>query len=163
MTFDVADLYRSLRGRLFLTDPKTLGLSPDSGERFWGVIVDIGVENGVVSLVVLRDGTTSLYFSNGGGMIGLGEHDEIHPKADRVLTLAEDYVLEGPEAERDTLPSEGSTRFNFLGFTGARAIDGEDEELEAPDHPLHPLFETVHDLIALAQAIDDKRRATDLK
>ncbi len=150
-------MYRSLRGRLFLTDPKTLGLSPSEDERFWGLVVDIGVETGVATLVVLRDGTISLYFSNGGGLIGLGQHDEMHEKADRLLSLAEDFSLEGPEAEKDTLPSEDATRFNFLGFNGARAMEEPDEALELDDHPLHPLWEAAHDIIAAAQAIDDKR------
>lgn len=157
MTFDVADVYRSLRGRLFLTDPKTLGLSPDGEQRFWGLMVDMGVEQGVATLVVLRDGSISLYFSNGGGVIGLGQHDALHDKAAAVLALAEEFSLEGPDADRDTLPSEGFTRFNFLGYGGARAVEEEDEALDAGAHALSPLYNAAHDLIAAAEEIEEKR------
>jgi hypothetical protein len=159
MAFEVADIYRSLRGRLFLTDPKTMGVSPDGEDRFWGIVVDIGAENGVVTLAVLRDGSISLYFSNGGYLIGLGQHDELHDKAEAVLTLAEQFTLEGPDADRDSLPSDGETRFNFLGINGARAVELEDGELEDPMHPLSPLYTAVHDLLAAAETIDDKRAA----
>lgn len=157
MSFDVADIYRSLRGRLFLTDPKTLGLSPEGGERFWGLMVDVGVESGVATLAVLRDGSISLYLSNGGGVIGLGQHDALHEKAAKLLELAEQFSLEGPEAERDTLPSEGFTRFNFLGFGGARAVEEEDENLEDGAHALSPLYEAAHDLLAAAEEVEMKR------
>jgi hypothetical protein len=157
MTFDVADMYRSLRGRLFLTDPKTLGLSSDGEERFWGMMVDIGIENGVATLVVLRDGSISLYLSNGGGVIGLGQHDALHEKAAKILELAESFSLEGPEAERDTLPSEGFTRFNFLGYNGVRAVEEDDQELEDGAHALSPLYNAAHDLLAAAEDMEEKR------
>lgn len=156
MPFEVADVYRSLRGRLFITDPKTLGLVPNEDERFWGLVVDIGAESGVVTLVVLRDGTISLYFSNGGALIGLDQHDQLHEPAATVLRLAEDYTLEGPEAERDSLPSDGFSRFNFLGFNGVRSVEEDDGDLEE-GHPLTPLYRAVHELIAAAVAIDEKR------
>ena len=157
MTFEVADIYRSLRGRLFLTDPRTLGLTPDGDERFWGFMADMGIDEGVATLVVLRDGSISLYLSNGAGLIGLGQHDELHEKAAKVMDLAEAFSLEGPEADRDSLPSEGFTRFNFLGFNGARAVEEEDEDLEEGQHALSPLFEAVHDLLEAAETIDEKR------
>lgn len=155
--FEVSELYRGLRGRLFLTDPKILGLAPDGDERFWGLVVDMGVENGVATLVVLRDGSISLYFSNGGGLIGLGQHDELHELARAILDLAEQFTLEGPEADRDSLPSEGDTRFNFLGYTGGvRAIEEKDEDLEE-GHALSPLFNAAHDLVAAAEKADSRR------
>ncbi len=156
MTFETSELYRSLRGRLFLTDPKTLGILPEPDQKFWGVMVDIGVESGVATLVVLRDGSISLYMSTGGGMIGLGQHDTLHQKADKIFELAEDFTLEGPDAERDTLPSEGSTRFNFLGYHGARSVEETEETLEE-GHPLSPLHTAVHDLIEAAESVDGKR------
>jgi len=158
MTFDIDDMYRSLRGRLFMTDPASLGLTPDGDDRFWGVMADIGVEKGVVSLVVLRDGTISLYFSNGGGIIGLGQHDEMHAKADLVLELAEQFTLEGPDADKESYPSDGSTTFTFLGYKGVRGIEVEDGELEDKEHPLSALYNAVHDLIAAAEQVDEKRR-----
>lgn len=155
--FEVADIYRSLRGRLFLTDPKTIGLAPEGENRFWGLMVDIGIESGVATLAVLRDGSISLYLSNGGGMIGLGQHDALHPLADKLLELAERFSLEGPEADRDSLPGEGATRFNFLGFGGTRAIEENDEDLEDGKHALSPLYEAAHALIAAAEEVADER------
>ena len=154
---EIADIYRSLRGRLFLTDPKSLDVIQTDEERFWGLAVDVGLESGVATLVVLRDGSISLYFSNGGGLIGLGVNDELHAKASKILELAEDFTLEGPLADRDSLPSEGETRFNFLSFSGARSVEEEDENLEDGQHALSPLYEAAHDLIAAIEAVDDRR------
>ena len=156
-------MYRSLRGRLFMTDPASLGLTPDGEDRFWGLVVDIGTDTGVVTLVVLRDGTISLYLSTGGGIIGLGQHDELHPHADLVLSLAEQFTLEGPDADKDAYPSDGSTTFTFLGYKGNRAVEVEDAELEDEAHPLSKLFNAVHDLIAASERLDEKQGGTKRK
>ena len=36
----------------------------------WGVLMELGLEQGVATMVAFADGTVSLYFSGGGGIIG---------------------------------------------------------------------------------------------
>jgi hypothetical protein len=40
----------------------------------FGVLMETGYPEAVMSLPALSDGTASLYFSNGGGIIGAGGH-----------------------------------------------------------------------------------------
>lgn len=41
------------------------------------VVLDVGTENGAYSLLVISDGTCSLYYENGGGIIGAGGHKNV--------------------------------------------------------------------------------------
>ena len=68
----VADIYQGLRQQVLTLDPLSLGLDPSASNRVWGVLMETGYPEAVASLVVIADGTVSLYFSNGGGIIGVG-------------------------------------------------------------------------------------------
>src|SRR5687768_16870875 len=49
---------------------------PD-GDGIRAVVFDWGIGDGAATLVAFDDGTTSLYFSGGGGVIGAGAHDAV--------------------------------------------------------------------------------------
>jgi hypothetical protein len=64
-----------LRERALAVAALELGLAPTAARpRVWGVVMETGHAEGGATLVVFAEGTTSLYFSNGGGIIGAGEH-----------------------------------------------------------------------------------------
>src|SRR5512140_657648 len=67
------ELFHDLRMNALTRGPAEFGISRDRyPEDVWGILVEIGLEEGSLSLVVLADGSTSLYFSSGGGVIGAG-------------------------------------------------------------------------------------------
>jgi hypothetical protein len=54
-----------------LTTRADIGVSSASSEGVpLGVLMETGYDSATVTLFALSDGTTSLYFSNGGGVIG---------------------------------------------------------------------------------------------
>jgi len=57
-----------------------------------GVVFDVGLDDGVVTLISLVDGTTSLYTSFGGGYLGAGENAEIAQKSIGLATATENYL-----------------------------------------------------------------------
>jgi hypothetical protein len=64
---DRAAVSRDLRERIFAIMPGEFGIAPGPGhERVWAVLVETGYPQAVASLITVADGTTSLYFSNGG-------------------------------------------------------------------------------------------------
>ena len=50
--------------------------------------MDTRYPEAVMTLVALADGTTSLYFSNGGGMIGGGQHSRVAAATKRLVEIA---------------------------------------------------------------------------
>ena len=56
----------------------------------WGVVMDTGLaDDGWHSLVVLADGTTSLYTSAAFGIIGAGTHEQVRLASDALLASTE--------------------------------------------------------------------------
>lgn len=53
--------------------------------RVWGAMMEMRMGNADVSLVAVAEGSTSLYFSNGGGIIGGGEHERVRAANRKLL------------------------------------------------------------------------------
>ena len=114
---DPAETIRGLRQHALTVSAADLGLAPTADRmQVWGVLMETGFPEAVATLVVLGDGTTSLYFSNGGGIIGAGEHDAVRAAARELLSSAEEH-LDGFTAVTTTpLP-----RWGTFGFTCVRS------------------------------------------
>jgi hypothetical protein len=71
--YETAEIYMSLRQQIFDL-PKT---NSDFGQSDrWAILMETGLADACYTLVAVADGSASLYFSNGGGIIGGGEHPE---------------------------------------------------------------------------------------
>jgi hypothetical protein len=90
--YQVADIYRRLREQVFAVDPLTIGIENDGSRNIYGMIMETGYEDAVVSLIAVGDGTVSIYFSTGGGILGIGEHDKPRQVCFRYLNEAESYL-----------------------------------------------------------------------
>jgi hypothetical protein len=73
--YQMADVYRDLRQQVLTLDPAKIGLPSSDKNQIHGVLMETGYPEAVATLVTIADGTVSLYFSNGGGIIGVGQHE----------------------------------------------------------------------------------------
>jgi hypothetical protein len=112
---------------------------------------------GVYSLVVLADGTTSLYFSTGGGIIGAGEHASVRQAAAAMLTEANRLRSETKLTESTPLPSSGQVVFYLLSNTGTLTGSGAEAELGGGKGQLSPLFFAGHNVIGEIRKTQDAR------
>jgi hypothetical protein len=91
-----------LRDRLLRGSPSAYGM--DVTLPVWGVVMEEGVEGGSYTLVALADGTASIYFSNGGGVLGGKEVPAVNAAAKR-------WVARATEDLRCTKPSAPCARW----------------------------------------------------
>ncbi|MBB5868907.1 hypothetical protein F4553_002286 [Allocatelliglobosispora scoriae] len=143
-------MFLQLRGHLLSTDPETVGLA--RSERFpeaWGLMMETAYPQGAVSLVALADGTTSLYFSNGGGIIGGGEHQHIARASITAVGLLQTFAADMPVEAEAALPGPGHTIIRALGYAGHRSIEAAEDDLGYGRHQLSPVFHAVHRVIAM--------------
>jgi hypothetical protein len=124
-----------------------------------GVMMDMGYDTAVVSILGLADGTTSIYISNGGGMIGMGENPDAAAVSKRWVEVAEAALPVLTEGGVDRLPEDGMIGFNVL-TTGPRFSGGASEsELAGGSHPLSPLYAAGQDVIGQIRIVDEARKA----
>jgi hypothetical protein len=143
-----AEMASSLRAMVLGLAPGGIGLTPQSSPgKVWGVVMETGMERGSYTLVVLADGTTSLYFSNGGGIIGAGERQPVREASREFLMLANCFTDAAAPVESTALPSNGSTQFFLLTFDGLLSYTAPEAELGEQRDPLSPLFHAGHAVI----------------
>ncbi|HEY2979685.1 MAG TPA: hypothetical protein VGJ22_00770, partial [Anaerolineales bacterium] len=90
---DPSEVFMGLRGRIFALDPNEVGLqqSPEQ-PNVWGMLTEFGQPGGAATIVSLADGTTSMYTSSGGGVIGAGQHAGPAEATKSLLKVGEGYV-----------------------------------------------------------------------
>jgi hypothetical protein len=141
---DPDPVYLKLRSQIVKMSPVEAGIFPsDEFPNVWGILVESGYEEGVATLVCLADGTASLYFGTGGGMLGGALIPEVASAAVALVEEAEWYykamqlVSDGPDEY--PLPAIGRVRFYILTFRGTFTAEAGQAELDG-DHLLAPLF-----------------------
>jgi hypothetical protein len=92
----------------------TVGSAIPRETNLLGVVVDMPRAGGYASLVALGDGTTSLYTSVGGGVIGAGAHEAVSAAAARLLEVLSERKLMFPADERVDLPPPEFVQITLL-------------------------------------------------
>lgn len=158
--FKLAENYVLLRNLVFTKKPDAIGVvGPAKPEDVWGVVMETGYPEAIATLVALADGSVSLYFSNGGGMIGMGSHEGPQRAAQALLTMAPQFRANCEATTKYPLPRKSCVRFYLLTQRATLTAEAGEEDLGNDRHPLSPLFHQAHDLIAKIRAIDEKENA----
>jgi hypothetical protein len=110
--------------------------------------METGYPQAVATLVVFGDGTTSLYFSNGGGVIGAGEHDVVRAAGETLLSSAEAHLDDFAVAVGTPLPEVGRVRFYVRTFNATLSAEANEEDLGEGRHQLSPVFHAGHSVIS---------------
>jgi hypothetical protein len=128
--------------------------SPDA--PVWGVLMEMGVRNGSATLLALADGTTSLYFSSGGGVIGGQGHESVRRANASLLAEANRLVSLLTPTTDYPLPAAGTTNFYARTDSGVLTGGGADEELGRDRHDLSSLFLAGHAVLTELRLITER-------
>jgi len=158
-----SDVYNGLRGQVFGLDPAKIGLSASSSNRVWGLLMETGYPEAVSTLVTIADGTVSLYFSNGGGIIGVGQHDGPRNALHDLLSTAPEFLLQAKPTRVFPLPTMGHTRFYFMTFDGVFTVEATEDDLGNNRVSLSPLFYKAQEVITQARLAEEKSQQSVTK
>jgi hypothetical protein len=157
-----AEVSAGLRDQAFTVQPDQVGARQSPGQNSaWGLIMETGYPNGVASLVTFIDGTTSMYFSNGGGVIGAGEHAEVRNASKALLASVATYLKEFSPVAEHPLPGVGLVRFYARTFDGVLSTEAGENDLGEGRHRLSPLFHAGHRVIGHLRQISEKSRRSE--
>jgi hypothetical protein len=156
--YSLAENYVVLRDAVFSTNPDTLRIvGAASPEGIWCVVMETGYPGAVATLVAVADGSVSLYFSNGGGIIGLGGQEGPQRASRALLDAAPEFRNAFEPTTKYPLPRESHVRFYLLTRESVLTCEAKEEELGG-EHALSPLFSMAHELITQIRIVDEKRQ-----
>ena len=154
-----AQPYIQLRQRILSLKPAELGLAPSAASPdVWGVMVELGYEEGFATLVSLADGTTSLHYSTGGGLLGRADYAPLAEASRALVIAAQKYIHQMPITTDFSLPEAGHVRFLLLAYTGIFATDASEKSLVSGDHPLATLFQRTQEILGQLRTLAEKKR-----
>jgi hypothetical protein len=152
----LAPVFKKLRDQIIALTPAELQLAPTADlPHVWAAFMEMSVSDSVASLLASAEGTSSLYFGTGGGIIGAGKHPQVRA-ANRRFLVAIDAALDALRPVTEfPLPGPGCIRFAVLTHDGKRGADVSEDELKAGAHPLSKSFLAGHELIAYLRAAQE--------
>ena len=138
-----AGLREAVLSRAFLLQGTAEGAAQKAFAADWRVSTDQ-----LATLVSFEDGTTSIYFSSGGGVIGAGEVPTVKPVADRFRAAFNGLESHFRVVDSWPPPAPGNYVFYYLDRNATRATTPlSQSELESSNHALHGLVAEAQGLI----------------
>ncbi len=153
--YKAADIYRDMRAMVLKLKPADIGEKDDS--KVLAVVMDTGFPEAAFTLIATIDGSASLYFSNGGGIIGGGGQHEGAVAAKALVTEASKYVGKMTATKQTPLVMPGMTTFYVVTGKGIMTVTAKEVDFGEGQHAVSPLFHKAHELITTIRAIDEAR------
>ena len=151
--------YLLLRGRILRLSPDEMGLAPtNETPHVWGIVMETGYDVGSATLISLADGTTSLYFSTGGGMLGSSEYKPLAEAAKALVAQAEILFEHMTSTIELPLPEVGMVRITILTYTGNYSSEAPLKILSAGQHPMSSLFALAQATLEQLRLLAEKKR-----
>jgi hypothetical protein len=153
--------YLGLRSMVFSLDPDTLTFRSDAHVHgAWCSVIDFGQPKGAATLVCIADGTVSMYTSNGGGVIGAGEHASVWDAAIRLFNVADGAApFLRISDEPPPVPGPGQVRLSVRTFDGTLSDELAEETLQRGRHVLSPFYGAAQDVLTEVRLSTESREA----
>ncbi len=155
--YQTTEIYDGLRAQVLSLKPDQLGLNGSEKQQVLALLMETGYPEAVATLVAVADGSASLYFSNGGGIIGAGEHEEARQESLRLIALSQEHLKELAKTECYPLPRLGFTRFYAVTSNAVYSLEALEEDLGYGRHRLSRVFHQGHRLISAIRVIEEWR------
>ena len=107
------------------------------------------------TLFALADGTTSLYLSNGGGVIGGQGHETVRTANASFINQANHSLEHLKPTDMFPIPEPAHTVFYVLTDSGILTGGALENDLGYDRHPLSPLFHAGHELITQLRLVSE--------
>jgi hypothetical protein len=151
-----AEIYEGLRGQaLGLASAGVEGIPSEA--LLLAVLMDWAIDDAVVTLVGVADGSTSLYFSNGGGVIGAGRHAQVAEATRHFLEVAVSAPDAFAQVDDVRLPEPGEVQFVLVTRAGLARAGATEAELRE-SHPLAPLYTVAQDVVTQVRLAEQAAR-----
>ncbi|MDP6633698.1 MAG: ribosomal protein L7/L12 [Phycisphaerae bacterium] len=146
--YEAAEVYTRLRNQALQLEPGAIGLSNTDQSDVIAVLMETGYPEAVATLVAIADGAASLYFSNGGGIVGAGEYEPVRQASKTFIKFSQGFVTQAALTEAFPLPQKGNVRVYLVTGGGVYTFKASEDDLGGGRHACSALFHKGHELIA---------------
>jgi len=142
-----------LRNNVFNLKIEDIGLTREKSPLVWGVMMELGYQDVVVSLVALADGSCSVYLSDGSGAVGCGLYSEVRQSAANMLTVAQRMLSQCQPTIVYPVPVESQARFYLLTGKGVYTTNASRHEMDEGAKEIAELYYAGHSVIGMIELL----------
>ncbi len=142
-----------LRNNIFKLKIEDIGLTHSAAPLVWGVMMELGYQDVVVSLVVMADGSCSVYLTDGTGIVGCGLYSEVRQAAANMLSIAQRMVPQCHSTVAFPLPTESRAQFYLLTSQGVLNAEAARYDLDEGATDLAELYYAGHTIIDMIELL----------
>jgi len=147
----------ALRAMLLRAKPADYGLAPTPElPRVWGAMMEMRIGSADVSLVAVAEGSTSLYFSSGGGILGGGEHESVRAANRKLLGVIEKLFPAFVARDVPVAALDGAVSFAIFTYEGLRVARDTEERVRQKKSPLWPAYYVGQEIITALRLVTEK-------
>jgi len=140
--------YVGLRNMALHTTPSEMGIDLGADPfGIYGVVMDLHLPHGTISLVCFLNGDTSMYTSTGGGILGGGRHDMIKTATITFVQMARSYLKHTVKTESAELPDDSNLQFCFLTVSGIFIAQESFALIDNNQSVWRPLFDKANEVV----------------
>jgi hypothetical protein len=156
-SYEVSPVYLDLRSQVLnLANEGLPGGVETQGPL--AVVMDVGGEDHCYTFVAVADGATSLYFSNGGGVIGAGENPKVGAAAREFVAASASVAPALSAATEFPLPEAGQVALHLVTREAVLQTREAEDDLGEGRSRLSAWFHEIHRLIAMIRHVTELRK-----
>jgi hypothetical protein len=133
------NVFADLRAKYFTLDRTDAFPAPASPSEPWGVVMEIGYTEAVVTTVAFGDGTVSVLRSSGGGFFGGGD-DGVQSAGKAFLRQAQMFQPQMAQTGSFPEPQTGHVVFYLRTGTGIYTASAPERSISEQAHPLFRFY-----------------------
>jgi len=140
--------YMDMRKMALEVTAEQLGLQiPNDYIKVYGIITDLDMNGGTVTIVTYVTGDTSIYLSSGGGYIGAGQHESVRKVTKEFVDNGHLISFKGKQYENTDLPTNGNANFYFLSNARNTKITESIVKMESGESEFSKLFAELNNVM----------------
>ena len=152
-------VYQGLRNMVLCGTRERFRLAPTSSPTEpWGVVMDWGVPSGTATVMVLSDGSASIYLSGGGGYLGGQNQESVRSAALRAIEAAREYHAQMQKTTDYALPVRGEVIFYLMTDSGVVTASEKESELHNSEHPLAKLGNAMQNVVTQYRILEEYKK-----
>jgi hypothetical protein len=153
-----AETFMRLRQEAIETPAASLALPGElKPSEPYGILMEMGIPNSVVTLACFANGDARLYYKTGGGMVGGISHEKVRKAAQEFSSLARKALPRMSRVTSYPVPHEDRVRFYVLTPRGIFTTETDREALGEPGNELAPLFYSGQEVVTQMRQVQEQR------
>jgi hypothetical protein len=154
------EVYMDLRRKALEISPLHLGPAGEvKQDEAYGLLMEMGIANTVMTLACFANGDASVYYKNGGGMVGGSSHEPIRKAAKDFVSLAPKVLPRMKKTADYPAPGPDNVRFYALTPKGVFTTETARQSLGETQNALSALYYGGQEVVSQMRQVQEERRA----